>query len=297
MQRSLVFALSLVLFACGSPAATTTATAPAASSGGLDAARVLVNRDHRGVALGGFDPVAYFTDARPVEGDPAIRATHLGATYFFASEEHRWEFLRDPDHFAPAFGGYCGYAASIGRLSPTSPQFWQVIDDRLVLQHNQHALDLWLADASGSLTRADARWPELVRGQSLPPHYVVNVDSDGVALGGYDPISYREGTPARGAPEHAAWYGGARYLFVSDEHRGTFERDPARYAPAFGGFCGYAASIDRLRPIDPLLFSIVHDRLVVQHSEDALTRWSADPEGSLARADANWPHLVARAGL
>src|SRR5690349_15794259 len=79
--------------------------------------QVLVNRDHHGVALSGYDPVAYFTDKKPVPGDPAYQAVHNGAVYRFASDAHRWQFLREPDRYAPAFGGYCGYAASIGRVS------------------------------------------------------------------------------------------------------------------------------------------------------------------------------------
>lgn len=260
-------------------------------------AQVLVNRDHRGIALAGYDPVAYFTDGKAVEGNAAYQAVHEGAVYRFTSEAHRWQFLREPDHYAPAFGGYCGYAASIGRISPVNPQVFQVINDRLVLQHDQHAFDLFNQDAAGSLARADWNWPKLSAHNALPSHYAVNTTAAGLAIDGYDPISYREGTPTRGLPQHAARYGGATYQFTSEANRAKFERDPVRYAPAFGGFCGYAASIGRIAPIDPSIFLFVDDRLVLQHTREALDLFNRDPRTSLTAADRNWPTLVARAGL
>lgn len=292
--------LPLLLLACacgGSAARESSSSAEHTSGAAAPSELVLVNRDHRGVAIGGYDPVAYFVDRRPVEGRPEIRAVHHGATYYFATEEHRWEFLRDPDHFAPAYGGYCGYAASIERLSPTSPLFWQIVDDRLVLQHNQHAYDLFNQALNENVAKADRNWPRLTEHNALPSHNLVNVDSEGVAIGGYDPISYFEGTPARGSAEHAARFGGATYWFTSGEHRATFEREPSRYAPAFGGFCGYAASIGRIRPVTPSIYQIIDDRLVLQHSQEAYDLFNRDPNASLAQADQRWPDLVARAGL
>lgn len=292
MMRHLEFGLVGVLFvaACASQqaAAKSTESAPAT---------VLVNRDARGIAIGGYDPVAYFTDGQPTPGDSAIRAVHEGATYYFASQEHRWTFLRDPDHFAPAFGGYCGYAASIKRLSPTDPNVWQIVDGKLVLQHNPYALQLFNQDLAGNLARATANWPELRLRQGLPSHYVVNVDPEGVAISGYDPLSYYDGAPTRGVAEHAARYGGATYWFTSEAHRAKFESDPSHYAPAFGGFCGYAASIGRFAPVDPSIYVVQHDRLVLQHTPEALRLYQADAESSLRKADQNWPSLVARAGL
>jgi YHS domain-containing protein len=296
LRLTLLSGLSLLLSLCGCgtsrPARSTASPASAPTAQG-----VLVNRDHRGVALSGFDPVAYFTDGSPIQGDPNMSAVHRGATYYFASDAHRWQFLREPDRFAPAFGGYCGYAASIGRLSPVSPQFWQILDGRLVLQHNQHAFELFNQDARGSLARADANWPRLSQHNALPAHYVVNADAQGVAIGGYDPISYLENRPQRGVPEHAARYGGATYWFVSEAQRAKFESDPARHAPAFGGFCGYAASIGTFAPVDPTLFVLVDGRLVLQHTPEALRLFARDTKQNLARADAHWPALVARAGL
>jgi YHS domain-containing protein len=125
----------------------------------------------------------------------------------------------------------------------------------------------------------------------------VNTTAEGVAISGYDPISYREGAPVRGSTDHAARYGGASYWFASEAHRATFESNPAKYAPSFGGFCGYAASIGVIAPIDPMIYLVQNDRLILQHTANALELYEKDPLGSLKRADQNWPELVARAGL
>lgn len=121
----------------------------------------------------------------------------------------------------------------------------------------------------------------------------------GTLLGaiGVSGASSIEGTPARGSSDHSARYGGATYWFTSEAHRAKFESDPARHAPAFGGFCGYAASIGVFAPVNPLIYIIQTDRLVLQHTPQALELYKRDPEANLRRADENWPSLVARAGL
>jgi YHS domain-containing protein len=128
-----------------------------------DEPKSIVNTDEKGVALQGYDPVAYFTDNRPVKGDPAITARYKRATYYFANDEHRKLFEANPSKYEPQFGGYCGYAASINKISPINPDFFQVLDGRLVLQHNQKAWDLWNKDVKGNLASADKNWPALVQ--------------------------------------------------------------------------------------------------------------------------------------
>jgi YHS domain-containing protein len=140
-----------------------------ASSGGVSSPsaasgeRMLVNRDSKGVAIQGYDPVAYFTEMKPVKGSPEFASSHGGAIYHFASARHKSMFDADPVRYTPQFGGYCGYAASINKVSPIDPNYWEVIDGRLVLQHNQKAWDLWHKDVPGNLAKADANWPGLVR--------------------------------------------------------------------------------------------------------------------------------------
>lgn len=262
-----------------------------------DSPRVLINRDRSGLALQGYDPVAYFTESRPVMGSDRFTAQRNGATYHFASAQHRDLFLANPGMYEPAFGGYCAYAASINRLSPISPEQWSITDGRLLLQHNQKATDAWNQDVPGNLVKADHNWPSLVNRNGSPVKLLVNTDSTGLALQGYDPVAYRTlGAPTRGDAQFEAVYDGARYLFASMDNRVTFENDPARYAPAFGGYCGYAASINKISPIDPTKWQIIDDRLVLQHTQEAYDLFNVDAPASLARADRNWPGLVARRG-
>ena len=121
----------------------------------------VVNIDKNGLALQGYDPVAYFTDGKPVKGSPEFTATYKGATYQFASTEHKQLFEKSPAKYEPQFGGFCGYAASINKLAPIEVKYFQVLHDRLILQHNKKAWDLWHKDVEGNLKNADANWPTL----------------------------------------------------------------------------------------------------------------------------------------
>lgn len=265
---------------------------PAGHAGTPDKSLVNVNKD--GVAIEGYDPVAYFTGGKPVKGDPKFKASHANAVYYFANAGHQTQFEAMPEKYAPAYGGYCGYAASINRLSPISPEWWQIEDGKLILQHNQRAFDLFNQDLAANVVKADRNWPGLVAKNGHLDGVLVNVDKRGVALGGYDPVTYfNGGSPQSGDAGIEATYGGAKYHFVSQENRATFERDPVKYAPAYGGFCGYAASIGKVRPADPLLWSVVDGQLIVQHTLGAVDLWSEDVAGNKLKADSNWPNLVA----
>jgi len=290
-QTSVALALALSLAGAGCSTCTTADLAM------MGEARHLVNTDGYGVALEGYDPVAFFTADRPVQGSKSRSFRYDGATYWFASDENLQAFAADPARYAPAYGGYCGYAASIDRISPIDVHYFQILDGRLVLQHNQKAWDLWNADLPGNIGKADANWPGLVQEHGRGEKQLVNVDGDGLALEGHDPVAYfTDHRPVPGKPEFEAHYNGARYRFASMEHRVTFEQDPAHYVPAFGGFCGYAASINKVSPVNIHIFQIQDGRLVLQHTPEAYRLFNEDLEGSMARADANWPGLVACRG-
>src|SRR6266704_5492555 len=80
--------------------------------------KVLVLKNKDGAAILGYDAVAYFTDNKPAKGNPKFQSEYEGAKYYFVSSEHKTLFDENPVKYAPAYGGYCGYAASIDRLSP-----------------------------------------------------------------------------------------------------------------------------------------------------------------------------------
>jgi YHS domain-containing protein len=199
--------------------------------------------------------------------------------------------------YEPEFGGYCAYAASIDKISPIDPEFWEVVDGRLLLQHNQKAWDLWHEDPAGNLVKADANWPGLVGRHGKPARILVNVDDQGVAVQGYDVVAYfAEGRPVAGLAEHESVYGGAKYHFASKANRDQFERDPTRFEPQFGGYCAYAASIRKVSPIDPQFWQIVDGRLLLQHTQKAYDLFNQDTAGNLVKADQNWPGLIEKHG-
>lgn len=115
-----------------------------------------------GVALGGTDPVAYFRQGAPVQGDPAVSHEWMGATWIFSGADNRDAFAAAPDRYAPAFGGYCAFAASRGYLAPTIPEAWHIHEDRLFLNATLRARTLWLAELPDVIAAGEANWPAIL---------------------------------------------------------------------------------------------------------------------------------------
>ncbi len=257
--------------------------------------KVLADVDSSGLAIQGYDPVAYFTQGKAVKGDPRFRSTWHGAVYQFASADDKAMFDTTPARYEPQFGGYCAYAASIDTVSPIDPDFWEIVDGRLILQHNQRAWDAWHKDAAGNLVKADKNWPGLVDRNGAPPSALLNVDRDGLALEGYDPTSYFiDGKPLKGDPMLSRQFQGATYRFVDAAHKNAFEKEPTKYLPSFGGFCGYAASINKVSPVNPEIWQLVDGRLVLQHTPKAYQLFNADLQVNYTKAEKNWPGLSHR---
>lgn len=132
-----------------------------AALAGVAQAQRYVNVDAKGVALEGYDPVAYFTDKQPVKGKPEFSAEHNGAEYYFASAEHRSMFESDPEKYEPQFGGFCAYAVSKGYVAPVDPAAFQFHDGRLLLQNSSYAMKLFNQDEEGNYQSAVANWPKI----------------------------------------------------------------------------------------------------------------------------------------
>lgn len=132
-----------------------------------------------------------------------------------------------------------------------------------------------------------------------------NLSDGGLALEGYDPVSYFDGRPLRGRPDFAATFDGVRYLFASSENRERFEQRPEGYVPEYGGWCAFGMGTDGLGmelpqeryPVDPEAFEIVDGKLYLfYHSPtfDALQHWRRDRESIRGRAAEAWARLGAR---
>jgi len=113
-------------------------------------------------ALGGYDAVAYFSEGKPVEGSAEFEYAWKGATWRFASAEHRDRFAADPEAYTPQYGGYCAYAVANGGTAPGDPQVWRIVDGKLYLNVNESVAERWSKDIPGYVAKADAAWPKLL---------------------------------------------------------------------------------------------------------------------------------------
>jgi len=115
-----------------------------------------------GLAIHGYDPVAYFTEGNPVAGSQDHVTDYRGATWRFASAENLAVFEEDPERYAPRFGGYCAYAASQGYLAPTVPEAWTVYEDRLYLNFSRRVRRRWSRDIAANIAKGEANWPGIL---------------------------------------------------------------------------------------------------------------------------------------
>jgi len=125
-------------------------------------AKELNNLDGNGVALQGYDPVAFFTDNRPIKGNQQFQSKYHDAIYYFASAEHKAAFEKDPAKYEPQFGGFCAYGVSRGKTVPIKIEAWQIVNGRLLMQYDLDVKANFNTDPQGNLTKADKSWPGLV---------------------------------------------------------------------------------------------------------------------------------------
>ena len=127
-------------------------------------ARPLINAE-KGIALQGYDPVAYFTENKAVKGDSANQSTYEGARYFFSSAKNKDAFAKNPSRYAPQYGGWCAFAiGKAGKKVPINPESFKVTDDKLYLFYkkgNYDALNGWKKNETKLTTKADKAWKKL----------------------------------------------------------------------------------------------------------------------------------------
>jgi YHS domain-containing protein len=122
-----------------------------------------VNQGWTGLAVKGYDVVAYFTAGAPVKGDQAYATVHEGVTYRFASAANRDAFVKEPGRYVPQFGGFCAYAVSRNYTADIDPTAWRVVDGKLYLNYNARAQAKWAEDVPGNITKGHANWPALAK--------------------------------------------------------------------------------------------------------------------------------------
>jgi len=121
-----------------------------------------VRLDSAGLAAQGYDPVAFFTEGKPVKGSASHELKWSAAKWRFASAQSLAAFKADPAHYAPQFGGYCAWAVSQHYLAPGDPNFWKIVDGKLYLNANARAKQLWEADQAEAIARGHANWPTVL---------------------------------------------------------------------------------------------------------------------------------------
>jgi YHS domain-containing protein len=116
-----------------------------------------------GLALSGYDPVAYFTESKPKQGRAEMEWSRDGVVWRFANEGNKAAFGDNPDVYTPRFGGYDPVAVARGVSKPGHPLFWAVIGERLYLFYDDAARAAFVADPGRIIETAERRWPEVVR--------------------------------------------------------------------------------------------------------------------------------------
>ena len=157
--------------------------------------------DETRVSISGYDPVAYFTDGKPVPGSNEFEYVWHDARWRFASATHRDLFAEDPEHYAPQYDGYCAMGvADVAVFGPhkdtVDPEAWAIVDGKLYLTHTRHTMDRWRPNLAENIKRADTNWsavayqpePTIIGPPCAdhPPSVIVSVQGGGqrVNIGG-----------------------------------------------------------------------------------------------------------------
>lgn len=114
-----------------------------------------------GLAVHGYDVVAYFTSGEPALGHAAHSTVHNGATYRFANQANLDTFTQNPDRYAPKFGGYCAYGVAVGAKFDGDPLLWRIVDGALYLNLNEDIRATWEKDVPGNIAKAEKQWREI----------------------------------------------------------------------------------------------------------------------------------------
>jgi hypothetical protein len=112
-------------------------------------------------AINGYDPVAYFTEGKAAMGNEKFTYSWHDANWNFKSKENLDLFMKNPERYAPQYGGYCAYGLSEGHKAPTDPNAWTIVEGKLYLNYNMKVRETWRTSEKERIARADKNWPGL----------------------------------------------------------------------------------------------------------------------------------------
>ncbi len=112
-----------------------------------------------GIAISGYDAVAYFTEEKPVKGSKTYSVTYKDALFLFSSAENRDVFQASPDKYLPQYGGYCAYGTASGYKAPSDPSAFTLDGGKLYLNYDKNVQQSWRQDMPGYIRKADENWP------------------------------------------------------------------------------------------------------------------------------------------
>ncbi|ANM30615.1 hypothetical protein ABI59_15085 [Acidobacteria bacterium Mor1] len=121
-----------------------------------------INTTRKGVAVEGYDVVAYHTEGKPMKGRREFTHEFQGAEFRFANAANRDLFAADPEKYAPQYGGYCAFAVAKGSTAPIDPLAWDIVDGKLYLNYSKKIRKKWQAEQAEFIRQADANWPGLL---------------------------------------------------------------------------------------------------------------------------------------
>ena len=124
--------------------------------------RIVVDR-HTGLAIGGYDPVAFFTDGRPKAGNPEFELRCGGAVWRFCNVGNRAAFAAQPEVYMPQFGGYDPVGVARGVAVAGNPDLWLISGERLFLFYDHVRLERFAADPERVIAAAGRKWPDVSR--------------------------------------------------------------------------------------------------------------------------------------
>jgi YHS domain-containing protein len=119
--------------------------------------------ESEGLALRGYDPIAYFETKVPTPGKLEHSVEYRGSKFLFASAANREKFAANPEKYAPQYGGFCALGTANGYKVGTQPDAFKVVDGKLYFNYDRKVLELWSKDIPGYIAKANVNWPDVAK--------------------------------------------------------------------------------------------------------------------------------------